>query len=186
MIKNILNIILIITLSLLFASCDNTTKVQEQNPNNQQFENKDVADMLEKANRYLLVQESEQIDDYIERHDMNVIQTGTGLRYQMINQGEGDLIEEGDVVTLEYEVRLLNGKLLYSSKNDGVKTFLVGRGGVESGLEEAVLKLRKNSVAVLILPAHLAHGLLGDGNKIPARAALVYKLKVIDKIDKNN
>ena len=141
---------------------------------------------MEKANRYLLVQEAEQIDDYIERHDMNVIQTGTGLRYQIISQGDGDLIESGDVVSLEYEIRLLNGKMIYSSKNDGIKTFLVGRGGVESGLEEAILKLRKNSVAILILPAHLAHGLLGDGNKVPARAALVYKLKVVDKIDKNN
>ena len=96
------------------------------------------------------------------------------------------MIESGDVVSLEYEIRLLNGKMIYSSKNDGIKTFLVGRGGVESGLEEAILKLRKNSVAILILPAHLAHGLLGDGNKVPARAALVYKLKVVDKIDKNN
>ena len=59
----------------------------------------------------------------------------------------------------------------------------MGIGGVESGLEEAILKLRKNSVAVLILPSHLAHGLLGDSNRIPPKAALVYKIKVIDKID---
>ena len=57
---------------------------------------------------------------------------------------------------------------------------IVGRGGVESGLEEAVLKLRKNSSAILILPPHLAHGLIGDGNKIPPKAILVYKIKVID------
>ena len=112
---------------------------------------------------------------------MNVIQTGTGLRYQIVSQGDGDLIREGNVVTLEYEVRLLNGDLIYSSQNDGRKTFLVGRGGVESGLEEAILKLRKNSTAILILPAHLAHGLIGDGNKVPPRATLVYRLKVVDK-----
>ena len=76
---------------------------------------------------------------------------------------------------------MLNGDLIYSSKKDGNKTFLVGRGGVESGLEEAILKLCKNSVATLILPAHLAHGLIGDGNKVPPRATLVYRLKVIDK-----
>ena len=101
-------------------------------------------------------------------------------------RGHEILIKKGDIVSLEYELGLLNGDLIYSSKKDGIKTFLVGRGGVESGLEEGIWKLRKNSVAILILPAHLAHGLLGDGNKIPARATLVYKVKVIDKIVKNN
>jgi FKBP-type peptidyl-prolyl cis-trans isomerase len=47
-------------------------------------------------------------------------------------------------------------------------------------LEEAVLKLKNNSEAILILPSHLAHGLLGDGNKITPKAILVYKIKVID------
>ena len=65
-------------------------------------------------------------------------------------------------------------------ENDGDKVFLVSRGGVESGLEEAVLKLKKNSEAILILPSHLAHGLTGDGNRIQAKAILVYRIKVID------
>jgi len=33
--------------------------------------------------------------------------------------------------------------------------------------------------ARLILPPHLAHGLTGDGNKIPARAIIVYDIKVL-------
>lgn len=166
---------------LLLLSCDNKQDDKYQYLDKQQLDKEDVKKSLEKANRYLLVQEAEYINDYIERHRLNVIQTGTGLRYQIVSQGEGELICEGDVVTIEYEVRLLNGDLIYSSQNDGRKTFLVGRGGVESGLEEAILKLRKNSTAILILPAHLAHGLIGDGNKVPPRATLVYRLKVIDK-----
>ena len=166
MIKKIKIIFIIISSLILSVSCEDKAETKSQVDNNQSINKKDVAESLEKANRYLIIQESELIEDYIERHELNVIQTGTGLRYQIINQGEGDLIREGNVVKLEYEVRLLNGDLVYSSKNDGVKTFLVGRGGVESGLEEAILKLRLNSTAVLILPAHLAHGLIGDGNKV--------------------
>ena len=171
--KNIINILLYVSV-LLMLSCNNVTEIEHERVKKQNVSEKEINESLEKANRYLLVQEAEFINDYIERHGLSVIQTGTGLRYQIVNQGEGD------VVSLEYETRLLNGDLIYSSKNDGVKTFLVGRGGVESGLEEAILKLRKNSTAVLILPAHLAHGLIGDGNKVPARAALVYRIKVID------
>lgn len=142
---------------------------------------KQVEDYLEQNNRDFLNYEANKINEYVESHELNVIQTGTGLRYQIHDKGDGVLIKEGDIVTLEYEISLLNGDLIYSSENDGVKTFIVGRGGVESGLEEAILKLSKNSVATLIIPVHLAHGLIGDGNGIPARATLVYNLKVIDK-----
>ena len=166
---------------LLGLSCNNKTERERQDSGIQSVDKKEIAESLEKANRYMLIQEAEMIDDYIERHNLNVLQTGTGLRYQIVNQGDGELIKKGDIVSLEYELRLLSGDLIYSSKTDGIKTFLVGRGGVESGLEEAILKLRKNSVAVLILPAHLSYGLLGDGNKIPARSTLIYRLKVVDK-----
>lgn len=168
---------------LLGLSCNNKTERerQRQDSGNQSVDKKAIVESLEKANRYMLIQEAEMIDDYIERHNLNVLQTGTGLRYQIVNQGDGELIKKGDIVSLEYELRLLSGDLIYSSKTDGIKTFLVGRGGVESGLEEAILKLRKNSVAILILPAHLSYGLLGDGNKIPARSTLIYRLKVVDK-----
>lgn len=180
MMKKYSNILTFVFILLLLLSCDNETVINQQQLKSQS-DQKGMDESLEKANRYLLVQEAEYINDYIERHKLNVIQTGTGLRYQIVSQGDGELICEGDVVTIEYEVRLLNGDLIYSSQNDGRKTFLVGRGGVESGLEEAILKLRKNSTAILILPAHLAHGLIGDGNKVPPRATLVYRLKVVDK-----
>ena len=142
---------------------------------------KQIEEYLEQNNRDFLKYEADKINEYVERHDLNVLQTGTGLRYQIHDNGDGVLIKDGDIVTLEYEISLLNGDLIYSSENDGVKTFLVGRGGVESGLEEAILKMSKNSIATLIIPAHLAHGLVGDGDKISPRATLVYRLKVIEK-----
>lgn len=160
----------------LFISCDNVNNKKE----NPVIGEKQLELSLEEMNRKMLQYESELIDNYIEKNNLNVIKTGTGLRYQIFNEGNGDLIEKGDLVTLEYELCLLSGELLYSSDNDGEKVFLVSRGGVESGLEEAILKLKNNSEAVLILPPHLAHGLIGDGNKIPPKAILVYKIKVVD------
>lgn len=184
MIKNILNILTSFFFIFVMFSCVNNDKPKYDQVVRHRVAQDDINESLEEANRNFLIQEAGLINDYIEFHKLNVIQTGTGLRYQIHDQGDEDLIEEGDIITLEYEVRLLNGNLIYSSENDGNKTFLVGRGGVESGLEEAVLKLSKNSVATLILPAHLAYGLTGDGNKVPHRATLVYKIKVVDKIDK--
>lgn len=163
-------------IALLFFSCDNVKNKKE----NQHIDDKQLELSLEEMNCKMLQYESELIDNYIEKNNLKVIKTGTGLRYQIFNEGDGNLIKKGDVVTLEYELSLLSGELLYSSENDGNKVFLVSRGGVETGLEEAVLKLKNNSEAILILPSHLAHGLLGDGNKIPPKAIIVYKIKVID------
>lgn len=169
---NILSIFLIV----IFISCDNSNN----NKIPQQIDKKELNESLIEINKDLLAQESNIIDEYVKKNNLDVVKTGTGLRYQIFENGEGDYINKGDVVTLSYDIRLLNGELLYSSNNEGNKTFIVGRGGVESGLEEAVLKFKKNSSALLIIPSHLAHGLIGDGNKVPPKAVLLYKLKVLD------
>ena len=66
-----------------------------------------------------------------------------------------------------------------------MKVFLVGQGGVESGLEEGVLLLKQGSKATFLMPPHLAHGLVGDDDRIPARAILKYKVEVVDVKNKN-
>lgn len=143
-------------------------------------DNKQKKDSLENLNRYLVSQEKEAINEYISNTGAEFEKTGTGLCYRIVNQGDGELIQTGDIVTLDYELRLLDGDLVYSSHENGLKVFVVGRGGVESGLEEAVLYLHKGDEAEIIIPSHLAYGLAGDGDKIPIRSTIVYKLKVIE------
>ena len=135
---------------------------------------------METANRYLLNEEEEEIENYVQRHGLEMVRTGTGLRYQIIRQGDGKQIANGDVVSLDYELHSLKGELIYSSDKEGVKTFKVGEGGVESGLNEAMAYLHYGDVAKLIIPFHLAYGLHGDDNRIPEYATLVYTIKVIE------
>ena len=58
-------------------------------------------------------------------------------------------------------------------------SFKVGFGGVESGLEEGVLLLRTGDKARFIMPPHLAHGLIGDGDCIPMRAIIIYDVELV-------
>lgn len=98
----------------------------------------------------------------------------------IVDSGKGDLAKKGQVISLKYKLSLLDGTLCYSSDESGMKRFLIGQGGVESGLEEAVLMLKKGAKARFILPPHLAHGLVGDNGKVPARATVVYDVDVVD------
>ena len=135
---------------------------------------------METANRYLLNEEEEEIDRYVKRHGLEMVSTGTGLRYQIIKQGSDRQIESGQIVCLEYELHSLQGELIYSSENEGYKKFKVGEGNVESGLDEAMTHLHYGDVAKIIIPFHLAYGLHGDDCSIPEYATLVYTVKIID------
>jgi FKBP-type peptidyl-prolyl cis-trans isomerase len=106
-------------------------------------------------------------------------ETGSGLWVGIYQKGSGPRVEFGKLVTIEYSIMLLNGELIYSSATEGKKVFVVGRGGVEAGLEEGILLLREGDKARLIMPPHLAHGFHGDGERIPRRATIVYELELI-------
>lgn len=135
---------------------------------------------MEKANRYLLNEEEEDIDNYVRRHGLTMVSTGTGLRYQILKPGSERQVEKGDKVVLEYELHSIAGDLIYSSQNEGPKVFVVGDGSVESGLDEAMGYLHYGDVAKLIIPFHLGYGLHGDDHGIPEYATLVYTIKITD------
>jgi FKBP-type peptidyl-prolyl cis-trans isomerase FkpA len=130
-------------------------------------------------NRILIKKDKQRIIGYIERNNLHMTETGTGLWYVIEKQGEGEYAVKGKTATINYSVSLLDGTLCYTSKNEGSKTFRIGMGGLESGIEEGILLMKTRGMAKFILPPHLAHGLPGDGNKIPARAILVYEVELL-------
>jgi FKBP-type peptidyl-prolyl cis-trans isomerase len=58
--------------------------------------------------------------------------------------------------------------------------FQIGHGGVETGLEEAILLMKVGDRAKLVIPSHLAHGFFGDDERIPPRATLIYDIKIVN------
>lgn len=84
------------------------------------------------------------------------------------------------VAKVRYRVELLSGETLYSSEKNGSKSFLIGRDNEVTGLHQGVQYLREGGKAVFILPYHLAHGLLGDMEKVPMHASLVYHIELVD------
>lgn len=137
---------------------------------------------LIKINKYLVNKDYESIKSYTERHEWIMQVTGTGLWYQLMNDSSlnKQKVIKNAIVTINYKVKLLNGKMCYTSDSLGPKSFKVGYGGVEPGLEEGILMMRKGDKARFIMPPHLAHGLLGDRYKIPSRATIIYEVELID------
>jgi FKBP-type peptidyl-prolyl cis-trans isomerase len=131
------------------------------------------------ANRLLVQKDKEKILEYLEQHQLTLEETSSGLWYAVTKKGSGMKAEMNCRVTIAYEVNLLDGTRCYDSDSLGLKQFIVGKGGVESGLEEGILQLHEGSKALFIMPPHLAHGVPGDGNRIPARSVIVYQVELL-------
>lgn len=170
-----LSLVFFLAYLVMVPGCASPDKEQKEQG---QIDRARARESLEVANRYLVKQEQDRIEDYIRRHQLDVVETGSGLRYAVLKNGRGEKVETGKHIQLAYEVKLLTGDRIYSSDADGPLSFIVGKGGVPSGLEEGILYLHEGDEAVFIIPSHLAYGLLGDDNRIPPRAALVYHIVV--------
>lgn len=130
------------------------------------------------VNKTLTAKEDRDIEDYIQRHEWVMQKTGTGLRYQIYKKGNGAQPKDEDKVIISFQVNLINGVECYNSKVDGLKLFELGKAEVESGLEEGIKLMHVGDRAKLIIPSHLAFGFMGDDNKIPMHATLIYDVEL--------
>ncbi len=131
-------------------------------------------------NHQLVGTEIQEIDDFMHRYHWDMNETQTGLRYMIYRHGTGPCAEPGSRVGIKYKVSLLNGDLVLIPDSTRIFTFELGKRNVTSGLEEGVMLMKKGSRAKLIVPSHLAFGLLGDMDKIPSRAVLVYDVELCE------
>ena len=134
---------------------------------------------LEKVNKFEVQKQTDEINQYVERHNWPMEKTGTGLRYMITYQGKGDSVKTGDFVSVNYKISLLDGTVCYTTENDGEREFKVEQDNVESGLHEAVRLMNVGDKGVFILPSYMANGIQGDNDKIPPMSAIIVELEVL-------
>jgi peptidylprolyl isomerase len=106
--------------------------------------------------------------------------TASGLKYAIISQGEGPVVEAGKVVTVHYSGYLQNGTMFDSSvERDEPIMFVVGQGQVIPGWDEGMQLLKKGDKARFIIPPQLGYGEMVL-EKIPINSTLIFDTEVID------
>jgi FKBP-type peptidyl-prolyl cis-trans isomerase FkpA len=131
---------------------------------------------LVSINKLVVEHLSDSIKKSNEHKHLGLSKSKTGLWYKVFHVGKGDSAKANQVATISYSVRLFNGKLCYSTDSTGPKNIVIGRSGMETGLEEGLLMMKVGDSAIFVLPPHLAHGLLGDQKKIPRMAIISYQV----------
>jgi FKBP-type peptidyl-prolyl cis-trans isomerase FkpA len=175
-VRNYFIIVLVYSTILLQLSCGNNQTHVTKNTN---IESKEFKDKLVDANKIYVKRESDEIDQYVKHKRWPMITTGSGLRYMITQKGSGLSPQTEQRVKLNFKISLLDGTLCYSSDSTGSYEFVIDKSSVETGLHEGVKYMHVGDKAVLILPSHLAYGLIGDENRIPPRASVLYELELL-------
>lgn len=107
-----------------------------------------------------------------------VIELPSGLQYEVITAGTGEIPKATDEVTTHYHGTLINGEVFDSSVERGQPaTFPVN--GVISAWVEALQLMKTGSKWKLYCPSNLAYGSQGAGGKIGPNSTLIFEVELI-------
>ncbi len=107
-------------------------------------------------------------------------ETASGLRYQILQKGDGKKATKGAGVSVHYKGQLLDGTVFDSSyKRKQPIDFNVGVGQVIAGWDEGILLLQVGDKARFVIPSNLAYGSAGAGGVIPPDATLIFDVELM-------
>ena len=108
-------------------------------------------------------------------------ETSSGLRYKILQNGEGKQAVKGATVSVHYKGQLLDGTVFDSSyKRKQPIEFPLGIGQVIAGWDEGILLLKVGDKARFVIPSKLAYGERGAGGVIPPNAALIFDVELME------
>jgi FKBP-type peptidyl-prolyl cis-trans isomerase len=159
---------------LLMAGCEETPEPKKVPPSWSKEQSTNM-------NKELTVEEDIDIQLYLAQHtEYKAESTGSGLRYIPIRTTEGPLAQAGQNAKVQYKVSLLDGTECYQTASDELDVFRIDKSNIETGIQEGIKKMRVGERSKLIIPSHLAHGLIGDLDKIPPLTPIIVDIELIE------
>lgn len=149
--KNILFVLALV----LFVSCDNDKKSEEEID----FVAKNEAD----------------IKAYVEANDLTAVRSNSGLYYVIEEEGTGTQAVATSNVTVAYKGYFLNGSVFDQSDSEGIS---FGLNQVIKGWTEGIAYFKEGGNGILLVPAHLGYG-SRDYNGIPGGSVLIFEVTLI-------
>lgn len=107
-----------------------------------------------------------------------VVTTASGLQYQVLTEGKGDMPKADDTVTVNYHGTLTDNTVFDSSVDRGEPaTFRVNQ--VIPGWTEALQLMKVGEKVRLYIPSELAYGDRSPSPKIPGNSVLIFEVELL-------
>jgi peptidyl-prolyl cis-trans isomerase A (cyclophilin A) len=136
---------------------------------------------FEGAREKRLEEAKRQAEEAMEKLAAGFEKTDSGLRYKIIQKGDGKKAEKGKTVSVHYQGSLENGQVFDSSyKRKQPIEFPLGKGYVIEGWDEGIALLQVGDKARFVIPSFLGYGDRGAGGVIPPNATLVFDVELMD------
>ena len=107
-----------------------------------------------------------------------IVTTASGLQYEVLASGTGDMPSAEDRVTAHYHGTLISGEVFDSSVDRG-QPLDIRVNGVIKGWQEALQMMRVGDKWKLYIPSELAYGKSGAGGSIGPDEALIFEVELL-------
>ena len=103
------------------------------------------------------------------------------LKIETMEQGQGQEVKSGNVISVHYTGYLENGTKFDSSVDRGTPfEFQIGMGQVIKGWEQGLIGMKVGEKRKLIIPPELGYGSTGAGGVIPPNATLIFDVELLE------
>jgi FKBP-type peptidyl-prolyl cis-trans isomerase len=140
-----------------------------------------VQDLVNARRAVMGEREKKKGADYLAKaaKEKGAVKTDSGLVYVPLKEGAGASPAATDKVKVNYEGKLIDGKVFdASAKHGGPASFPLN--GVIPCWTEGVQKMKVGGKARLVCPAAIAYGDRGAGSDIPPGATLDFEVELLE------
>jgi FKBP-type peptidyl-prolyl cis-trans isomerase len=138
--------------------------------------------------------DGEIIDAYLAENGLEAEVHESGIRYTVLEEGEGDFPQRNQMVSVAYAGKVLDGRYFDTSYEEVAKAeglynpgrpyspyqFSLGTGSVIQGWDIGIGLLRPGGKAVLYIPSSLAYGPQARSEVIGADEILIFDVELVE------
>lgn len=164
-------IVTLVAISLLLFSCKEPQPRYPVSHSSGTFLKESAA-----RNKKLVLSEEQLLNSVMNKNPQNqYIASQKGYWYTYVNktQTETAFPQKGDVAFFDYEIKDLNGNIIYSQEELQPQSYVVDKQNIITGLADGLKLMHKNETVTFYFPSHMAYGYHGDDNKIKTNQPII-------------
>lgn len=100
-------------------------------------------------------------------------QKGYWYHYEVKNETDTLRPKKGDVAYFDYEIKDLDGKVIYTQAELKPQKYVVDKQNIMMGLRHGIKLMKKTEKVTFLFPSHMAFGYHGDNNKIGTNEPII-------------